>query len=73
MLKADGFDKAIIGVGMRCGQTDVLIYDVDECIDILVQRDKMSYNEAMEYMEFNVLGSWVGEETPIFMRPYEEE
>ena len=46
---------------------------MDECIDILVQRDKMSYNEAMEYMEFNVLGSWVGEETPIFMRPYEEE
>ena len=28
MLKADGFDKAIVGVGRRCGQPDLLVYDV---------------------------------------------
>ena len=35
MLKADGFDKAVIGVGSRCGQKDIIAYDRDECIAIL--------------------------------------
>ena len=26
----------------------------------------MSFPEAQEYFEFNILGSWVGEQTPAF-------
>ena len=67
MLKADGFDEAIIGIGSRCGQPDIIAYDVNKCIKILMDQG-MTDEEAMEFFEFNVVGSWVGEETPIFVR-----
>ena len=66
MQKADGFDDAILGLGRRCGQPDLLVYDVDKCITILM-KDGMTDEEAIEYFEFNVVGSYVGEGTPIFL------
>jgi hypothetical protein len=33
----------------------------------------MSHDEAQEYMDFNVLGAYVGEETPIFLGDYINE
>tara|TARA_R110000796_G_scaffold29001_4_gene78909 strand:+ start:3916 stop:4152 length:237 start_codon:yes stop_codon:yes gene_type:complete len=67
MLKADGFDEALIGIGRRCSQEDVLVYDFDKAVKILVDRDKMAVDEAMEFLEYNTLGAWVGEETPMFV------
>ena len=65
-LKADGFDDAILGISNRIGDDSLLAYDYDKCIKIL-QKD-MSYEEAVEFMEFNVVGSYVGEGTPIFIK-----
>ena len=65
-LKADGFDDAILGISTRIGDESLLAYDYDKCIKIL-QKD-MSYEEAVEFMEFNVVGSYVGEGTPIFIK-----
>ena len=28
----------------------------------------MEYEEAMEWMEYNVCGAWMGDKTPIFVR-----
>ena len=36
MLKAKGFDKAIIGVAERCGSENVIAYDANECILIIM-------------------------------------
>lgn len=61
ILKADGFDDAIIGIddtSMR------LIYSVSKCIDIL--KKDMEEEEAVEYFDFNVKGAYVGEQTPIW-------
>jgi hypothetical protein len=61
ILKADGFDEAILGIeegSMR------LIYSKSKCIEILC-RD-MSEEDAMEHFDFNVAGSYVGEQTPIW-------
>jgi hypothetical protein len=63
ILKADGFDDAIIGIddsSMR------LIYSVSKCIEILSQ--DMDEEDAIEYFEFNVAGAYVGEKTPIWCR-----
>jgi hypothetical protein len=63
-LFADGFDDAIIGydaVGFR------VIYDYNKCLDVMVKSDDMSYPEAHEYMEFNVVGAYMGDFTPIFL------
>ena len=66
-LIADGFDDAILGLGSRCGEDDVVVYSAHKCIDILIDRDSMEPDEAAEFFEFNVLGSYVGTETPIFV------
>jgi hypothetical protein len=61
ILKADGFDDAIIGIdefSMR------LIYSVSKCIEILCK--DMSEEDAVEYFDYNVKGSYVGEKTPIW-------
>ena len=68
ILFADGFDKALLGVGSRCGQPDIAVYDTDKCIEVL-QAQGMTSEEAWEFFDFNVVGAWVGEKTPIFTRP----
>jgi hypothetical protein len=65
-LKADGFDEAVVGIGERCGQPALFVYDRNKCLKILV-RDGMTEEEAVEYFDFNVSGAWVGEHTPIWM------
>jgi len=67
MLLADGFEGAFIGVATRCGQPTLAVYSANKCIKLLVERDGMTYEEAMEHFNFNVVGGWVGEETPLFL------
>ena len=69
LLKADGFDEAILGVVQRMG-IQAICYDQDKVIDILME-DGMSLEEAVEYFEFNIAGAWVGESTPFFMQRME--
>lgn len=64
LLMVDGFDEAVIGVEalkMR------LVYDINKMRSILVERDKMTFEEAMDFLDHNVLGSYVGEQTPIYV------
>lgn len=66
-LVCDGFDEAIIGTAERINLGPVVAYDVDKMIDIMIERDGMTYEEALEYFNFNILGAWMGEFTPIFV------
>jgi len=67
MLKADGFDEAIIGYTYDIvAQEERLIYSVEKCIEILMQ-DDMDYLDAREYLDFNTIGAYVGKQTPIFL------
>jgi len=62
-MRVDGFDEAIIGVdelSMR------VIYSVSKCIEILMQRDGMTQDEADEYFYYNVHSAYVGDKTPIW-------
>ena len=63
-LKADGFDDAIIGVEEN---TMRLVYSISFCIDILMAEEGMFEEEALEYFDYNVKGSYVGEKTPIWV------
>ena len=71
LLYADGLEEAIIGVGSRCGQDDVVCYDAEKVIQIFVSQG-MSYEEAQEYAECNVFGAWVGDKTPMWITLYPE-
>ena len=69
ILTADGFEDALIGYGQQF-DTPVAIYDSERCMSILELRDGMTEEEAREYFEFNVLGSYVGKSTPIFINTF---
>ena len=70
MLKADGFDKAFLGVASRVGMDEVLAYDYDKGLKILQERDGMCPDEALEYFHYNIIGAWVGDKTPLFVKQY---
>ena len=65
LLFADGFDDAIIGIAERIGMEPVVAYDIHKIIEILA-RD-MPKEDAVEYFEFNILGAYMGERTPVFI------
>lgn len=68
VLLADGFEGAFVGLCERFGfSSAVAAYDWDKCIEILVKRDGMDYDEAVEYFTFNVIGAWMGDMTPVFI------
>ena len=45
----------------------MVVYDYAKCCEILVSRDGMSDDEAVEWMEFNVVGAYAGDRTPWFL------
>ena len=71
LMKADGFDLAIIGVAERIGMKPCIAYSYEQCVEILMQQADMDYEMAVEYMDFNVCGAYVGEQTPIFIHEWE--
>jgi len=59
-LKMDGFDTAVIGYVYSENDDQVqLVYRYNACIAALMS-DGMIEDEAMEYFEFNCLGSLMG-------------
>ena len=72
-LLCDGFDDAIIGMAERINLGPVVAYDTEKMIDIMVERDGMTYEEAIEYFDYNILGAWMGEFTPVFIEKLIEE
>jgi hypothetical protein len=68
MLFVDGFDEALLGWTNRNDLPHLTVYSYDKCARILIERDGMTADEAIEYLEFNTVGAWMGEDTPLFVR-----
>jgi hypothetical protein len=68
-LLMDGFDEAFIGWSRRGNEPLLAVYSYDKMIDVCVDRDGMEYEEAVEYIDFNCVGAWMGERTPIIVMP----
>lgn len=80
-LLCDGFDEAIIGMAERINLGPVVAYDVEKMLSILsldmevdesdLQEgetiENLKYSMALEYFEYNILGAWMGEFTPVFI------
>ena len=65
ILLADGFDDAFIRIGQQFSKF-MAVYDKSKCIEILTDQG-MSDDEAMEYFDYNVTGSYMGDNTPVFI------
>jgi hypothetical protein len=67
-LLADGLEDAFIGCTVNHHIPHVAVYDIEKCIEVLVARDGMTHEEADEFLSFNTLGAFVGENGPIYIR-----
>ena len=61
------FDEAIIGVATNALGIMAVAYSEPKVIDLLIKHDRMTPDEAMEYYQFNILGAYLGENTPVFI------
>jgi hypothetical protein len=66
VMDPEYLDAAIIGVATRIG-LEAVCYDTNKIIRLLIDHDKMTEEEAIEYMEYNMKGAWVGAHTPLFL------
>lgn len=64
-LFAVGLEKAFIGIGRQFSR-EIAVYDYDKVIALLLEQG-MSPEDANEFFEFNIVGAWVGELTPVFL------
>ena len=66
ILLMDGYDDAIMGICHQFGKSPFVAYSLVKVIDRLM-KDGMTEEEAMEYFEYNQLGAYVGDGTPVFV------
>jgi hypothetical protein len=73
ILLADGFDEAFLGIGENSQGNPVAVYSIEKCLDILEQQFKDEEDpiaDAIDFFEFNVKGSYVGDFTPMFVNVF---
>lgn len=63
---SEQFDSCIVGLANRFGNEQCVAYDYAKIIKAL-KKDGMSTEEAIEYFDYNIIGSWVGDKTPMFI------
>ena len=63
----DGLDDAIIGVVEEFGNGRRVLYSAEKIVTILMERDGMTWHEAVEFYDFNILGLHAGEQNPVFL------
>jgi hypothetical protein len=65
----DGLDDAITGYAFPTHDAEhsVLAYSHTGILQILVERDGMSYADAQEYFDYNILGLILGEHQPLII------
>lgn len=59
--------RLFLGTCFCFGKSDpVAVYDYRKVIRILV-KDGMSMRDAVEWFDFNIVGGYLGETTPVFL------
>ena len=47
------------------------VYSEEKVLEVLVKRDGMTYEEAIEFFDFNIRGAYMGEQTPMYILSFE--
>jgi hypothetical protein len=63
----DGLDNAIIGITEEFGIGRRILYSKHKILVTLCKRDGMTWSEAEEFYDYNILGLYAGEQNPIFL------
>ena len=59
-VSLDGLEGIIAGVCTSNSEEGQLVYFKNDILELLVNRDKMSWDEAEEFYEYNILGTTTG-------------
>jgi len=62
----DGCDEAIVGYASRINFEPVVVYSYNLLVQVFIKQG-MTEDEAIEWVDYNVVGSWVGERTPLIL------
>ena len=62
------YTPALLGLSYMFGEEPRLVYDYDGVIAIIMKDSDMTMDEALDYFEFNVMGTYAGKATPCFMK-----
>lgn len=68
-LFADGFHEAMLGIT----DDSRIVYSKVQMLEILVSRDEMSVEEAIEFLEYNTWSAYFGEYTPIYVNDFDSD
>jgi len=66
IMLMDGYDKCLVGIVERFGQTPIACYDKHKVYDQL-KKEGMKEEYIEEWFYHNQLGAWVGDTTPCFL------
>ena len=67
----DEYDSCVIGIGYRFSSGPLAVYSIPKVLKVM-EGWGMSEEEAQENFEYNTIGAWVGEGTPLFIHLIEE-
>tara|TARA_R100000808_G_C2111763_1_gene125627 strand:+ start:143 stop:406 length:264 start_codon:yes stop_codon:yes gene_type:complete len=66
-LILEGHESAMVAIGTRCGEPTLAVYDRDKLIESFMSKEKWDFEDAQEWVEFNIEGAWMGKETPMIL------
>lgn len=68
ILEPEYLDEAIIGLS----SDDRIVYDYTKLMKAFMEHDGMTYDEAAEWIDFNIINAHFGAQDPIIMWDVEE-
>ena len=75
MKKWTDLDKAILGTTLTYQDGErvpVYVYSGAEIVAIYMERDGMTQDEAIEFIDYNVESAYIGKDTPLLLWPAED-
>ena len=72
MEPRDEYDDCVIGIGYRFSEGPLAVYSIPKVLKVM-QGWGMDDQEAQEFFEYNTIGAWMGDGTPIFVHLFEED
>ena len=62
------FEEALIGLAYQFGKATSAVYDFNRILELLMEDSDMTREEALEYFEYNIIGSHMSEDSdPVFV------
>lgn len=67
MLKFSDYNNCIVGIRFKKNTEVVFVYDDFLCINYLINQNNIDEEDAIEYFEYNIRGSFFGKNTPTIL------